>query len=288
MRKRIFAAVLTVALTLSLPAMASEPYITPARTPLTVEIEGQNLDLTSKYPYLENEVFMVPVRPVAEALGYTVTWSAEYPDEVKMDNGVVKTTVTIGEDLYFMASSTAIGMSKPSPLGAAPAAVDRVTYVPMDLFKLLGNGAAVKDNVISFTKEKEDDTMTQIPNPMKKYDTVEEAAKAANVTLGKLPNIPAVFSDVTYYAIGGDMLHVIYKSSDIRMIYRAQKGEADVSGDWTVYSEVKTETVGALTVTTKGNDGTITLATWTADGQSYALSSDLGMSLETLSEILGG
>lgn len=287
MKKKICAAAVALALTMSVPAMAAEPFIGPARTPLTMEIEGENLDIAGKYPYLENEVAMVPVRAVGEALGYTVTWTAEYANEVRLDNGLVKTTVTIGEDLYFMASSTMIGMSEPSPLGAAPVADKGVTYVPMELFELLGNGAEKKDNVISFTKEK-GDSMTQIPNPMKKYETIEEAAKAANVTLGKLPNIPETFSDVTYYAIGGNMLHVVYQSGDSRIIFRAQAGEADISGDWNVYSEVKTLTMGKNTVTTKGDDGKISLAMWQADGQSYALSNDTAMSVETLTGMLKG
>lgn len=285
MKKRYLAAVLALMMTMSTAALAADPFIGSARTPLTVEIEGENLDLTSKYAYIENEVVMIPVRAVGEALGYTVTWVAEYPTEVRLDNGTVKTTITIGEDLYFMASSTAIGMSKPSPLGVAPVAEHGVTYVPMDLFGLLGNGVVKKDNVISFSKEK-GDNMTQIPNPMKKHETIEEAAKAANVTLGKLPNIPETFSDVTYYAVGGDMLHVIYKSGDIRMIYRQAKGDKDTSGDYTVYPEVKTATIAGLTVTTKGADGNISVATWQNGGYSYSLGSDLAVSVETLTAML--
>lgn len=285
MKKRIFAAALTVALTLSLPAMASEPFITPARTPLTVEIEGENLDLTGKYPYLENEVFMVPVRPVAEALGYTVTWSAEYPDEIKLDNGTVKTTVTIGEDLYFMASSAAIGMSKPSPLGAAPVAADRVTYVPMGLFTLLGNGATTKDNVISFTKE--DNAMTQMPNPMKKYDRIEDTLGVLGYKELWVPASLATCSEQTVYVIGGNLFELRCRIGEDSISYRVAEGDKDISGDYTVYSEVKTETIGKFSVTTKGNDGTITVATWTVDGYSYSLRSERGMSLESLNTILG-
>lgn len=285
MKKRYLTAALALMMTVSTSAMAADPFIGPARTPLTVEIEGENLDLTGKYAYIENEVVMVPVRAVGEALGYTITWTAEHSTEVRLDNGTVKTTVILGEDLYSMASSTMIGMSKPSPLGAAPVAEKGVTYVPMDLFELLGNGVEKRDNVISFSKEK-GDSMTQVPNPMTAHMTIEEAAKAANVTLGKLPNIPETFSDVTYYAISGDMLHVIYKSGDIRMIYRQAKGDKDTSGNYTAYPEVKTATIAGLTITTKGADGNISVATWQDGGYSYSLSSDLGMSVETLTAML--
>lgn len=285
MKKRYLAASLALMMTMSAAALAAETVTAPATTPLTVEIAGENLDLTGKYPYMENEAVMVPVRSVGEALGYTVTWAAEYPNEVRLDNGVVKTTVTIGEDLYFMASSTMIGMSKPSPLGAASVAEYGVTYVPMELFGLLGNGVEKKDNVISFSKEK-GNSMTQIPNPMTEHKTLEEAAKAADVTPGKLPNIPETFSNVTYYDVGGDMLQIIYKSGDTGMIYRQAKGDKDTSGDYTVYPDVKTATIAGLTVTTKGGDGNISVATWQDGGCSYSLSSDPAMSVDTLTAML--
>ena len=288
MRKRIFAAALTLALTLSVPAMAADVVTRPGPAqPYAVHIDGQLLDLSGKAAYAEGEVIMVPVRAVGEALGYKVEWSAERADEVRLDNGSVKTSVTMGKDTYYMASSTAIGMSKPSPLGAAPVAANRVTYVPMDLFKLLGNGAAVKDNVISFTKEG-DGTMTQMPNPMKKYDTIEDAMVSTGFDKLYVPAFLFKCSDKTVYVIGGDLFELLCRTDGDQISYRVAKGDKDISGDWTVYTEVKTETIGDFIVTIKGDNGIITLATWTDDGYSYALRSDLGMSLKTLSEILGG
>ncbi len=47
-----------------------------------------------------------------------------------------------GTDSYYMASSTAIGMSAPTALGAAPVLKNDVTYVPAELFNiLLGQGS---------------------------------------------------------------------------------------------------------------------------------------------------
>ena len=67
---------------------------------------------------------------------------------VRLDDETVNTMVHIGDDSYYMASSTAIGMSAPTPLGAAPVIKGEFTYVPADMFNILCGKTAytVKDN----------------------------------------------------------------------------------------------------------------------------------------------
>lgn len=88
---------------------------------------------------------MVPLRAVAEFLGFQVTWNN---GSVLVDNGVIHTNVTIGKDLYIMSTSLEGSgrSSMPFSLGAAPYLSHGVTYVPVTLFQhLLGNS----DNVIT-------------------------------------------------------------------------------------------------------------------------------------------
>ena len=99
--------------------------------------EGAALDLTGTPVFVRNGNVMVPVRKVGEALGYTVTWNGANPYEVKLDDGVTKTTVTIGEDSYYMASSQAVGLTQAKPLGTSPMLVDGYTYVPVAMFHVL-------------------------------------------------------------------------------------------------------------------------------------------------------
>ena len=77
----------------------------------TVTVDGAALDLSGKTPFVSQDKVMVPLRPVAEALGYTVTWTAEDAQRVGVD---------IGVDSYCRTSSTAIGMGAPVSFGAAP------------------------------------------------------------------------------------------------------------------------------------------------------------------------
>lgn len=147
MKKKLVLTILMLAIILGIPAQAADT----AQPPVTVMVEGKALNLAGKQPYEQEGITMVPVRAVAEALDYTVGWVALRPNEIRLSNGAVDTTLTIGQDLYAIARSGATGGSNPAPLGAAPAAAGGVTYVPAGLFEVLGNSMEQKGNVISFT-----------------------------------------------------------------------------------------------------------------------------------------
>lgn len=115
MKKMMCGALCAALLACSVGAAAAESY--------TVTVDGTALDLSGKTPFVSQEKVMVPLRPVAEALGYTVTWTAEDAQRVEIDNGVVHTWVTIGVDSYCRTSSTALGMGAPQSFGAAPVAM---------------------------------------------------------------------------------------------------------------------------------------------------------------------
>lgn len=107
-----------------------------AEDPFTIVMFG---DIAIGEGRMVDGVAMLPLRKAAENLGYTVTWNNK-DRSVHLTNGKVQTTVTIGTDEYFRATALpdADGMSKPSPLGAAPYLDAGRTWVPAELFSLLG------------------------------------------------------------------------------------------------------------------------------------------------------
>lgn len=132
MKKAISIMLVCAALTASgaQAVFAEEPMLISAKNEtISILVDGKGFDLGDTAAYESGKCTMVPVRTVAEKLGYTVEWDGEHQG-VKLDNGEVNTIVYIGTDSYYMASSKAIGMSAPTPLGAAPALVNGVTYVP--------------------------------------------------------------------------------------------------------------------------------------------------------------
>lgn len=74
----------------------------------------------------DDGILMVPVRAVAEALGYGVEWF-EDTQSVQLGKSLM---FSIGEDSYSFARMA------PTPLGAAPVLKDNRTFVPIDVFNL--------------------------------------------------------------------------------------------------------------------------------------------------------
>ncbi len=101
-----------------------------------ININDQDIDLGELKIHEQNNQKMIPLRLVAETLGFEVTWDSSIRG-AKLDDGSVKTTVVIGKDSYYKASSKAIGLTQSIELGAKPELIDNTMYVPAELFNLL-------------------------------------------------------------------------------------------------------------------------------------------------------
>lgn len=58
---------------------------------------------------------------------------------------------------------------------------------------------------------------------------------------------------------------------DKQICIRKEKGNDDISGDYTKYAEKKITDIDGVTITLKGGNGKYGNATWTADGYSYSI-----------------
>ena len=136
--KKILTAALSLALlgAIAIPALAAGPEPPQVTAPASeeaaapgfaIEIDGEDCGAQAHV--------MVPLRAVAEKLGFTVTW----------DNGTITVTgperyaeLTIGVDQYF-AAPTQEGMAGASlfSLDCPPVLMGDVTYVPVELFDAL-------------------------------------------------------------------------------------------------------------------------------------------------------
>ena len=84
--------------------------------------------------YAKDNTTMVPLREVAEAAGFTVTWDAENR-AVILNDGVY--SLKIGENSYVK------GKMMPLTLSAAPEIVNDLTYVPAEFFAEVTESATV-------------------------------------------------------------------------------------------------------------------------------------------------
>jgi len=98
---------------------------------MSVELKNAvtiNNKTISKPSHNNENTIMVPVREVAEELGFEVNWIAE-TNTIILTKGAVYVTFNVNEDGYTIARTA------PIRLGSAPKLVNGSTYVPIELFK---------------------------------------------------------------------------------------------------------------------------------------------------------
>ncbi|HEX2939201.1 MAG TPA: hypothetical protein VHO66_09850, partial [Ruminiclostridium sp.] len=118
------------------------------------------------------------------------------------------------------------------------------------------------------------------------YKTLDEARKAVGFSFAVPTSLPANYQMKDIIVISNDLAEIFYKKDDKKILYRTAKGNADISGNYTVYEEVKTAMVGNTKVTVKGNGGLVNLATWAKDGISFSLNFDEAYDLKSVSSII--
>ncbi|WP_164931575.1 copper amine oxidase N-terminal domain-containing protein [Longirhabdus pacifica] len=111
-----------------------------AEDDMKIEINGAEMELGSDLPYVTDEdVVMIPLRHVVEALGYEITW---YPDTMSMDvvKDAMMTTLTINEDAYVVNGEN-------MTLESIVALTEGTTFVPVSfLSQALQANVTTKDN----------------------------------------------------------------------------------------------------------------------------------------------
>ena len=262
-------------LTSAAAVYADEPMViapAPTSSSYSVVIENNTLDLGGETVYELNKHMMVPLITVAEKLGFKVKWDGECQG-ISLDNGEVNTIVYIGQDNYYMASSTAIGMSAPTALGVAPALKNGTTYVPADMFNILycEDVVSVKDNVITIKTDNDnnEEEIVGMPNPFVEYKTVDEAQKV-------LPFSAVVPSNVKGYELknvsvmSNEMLQLIYKNGDKEITYRVEKGSDDISGDFNEFKTTKKIKTDNAEVTVRQSENAVS-AIWTNNGYTFSI-----------------
>lgn len=277
-------------LTSAAAVYADEPMViapAPTSSSYSVVIENNTLDLGGETVYEFNKHMMVPLRTVAEKLGFKVKWDGECQG-ISLDNGEVNTIVYIGQDNYYMASSTAIGMSAPTALGVAPALKNGTTYVPADMFNILycEDVVSVKDNVITIKTDNDnnEEEIVGMPNPFVEYKTVDEAQKV-------LPFSAVVPSNVNGYELknvsvmSNEMLQLIYKNGDKEITYRVEKGSDDISGDYNEYKDIKTVKVGDVEVKVRKSEETMSTI-WINGDLTFSLYSNGNLTEKDITDII--
>jgi hypothetical protein len=113
---------------------------------ITISYE-QTLLETDVQPQTVDGVLMVPLRIVAESLGYDVTWNSGN-QTVDISNGTQWTSVSINKNSYFR------NKMAPHSLSLAPVIIDNRTLVPVEFFAdILGHSITIENQQINFSDD---------------------------------------------------------------------------------------------------------------------------------------
>ncbi len=114
--------------------IGTEPVV--AKAPTKIVVNNAALNLGNMMIVEKNGKYLIPLKVVSSALGFNLKWEGK-TKSARIDDGAVKTTITVGKDAYYKASSKAIGLTNTFLYGAAPEIINGSLYVPTDLFKLI-------------------------------------------------------------------------------------------------------------------------------------------------------
>lgn len=177
---RILSTAAALGMLASVTAFATEPAaseIAPATPVIAAPLATDNITVNG-LPVSANTIFrdnatMIPVRAIAEALGYEVGWEEE-ANRVTLNRGAQYITMTLDQDAYTFSRMA------PVSLGSAPILVnDSTTYVPVSfLSEILGAEYTIDGDKL--------DIIQMSPVTVKTVDLKENTISVEDDTLGEV------------------------------------------------------------------------------------------------------
>lgn len=116
-----------------------------------IKVNGVELDTSSLplEPYYEGKSLMVPLRLIAEALGYKVIWNSE-THEITVDDEYIQSASLFSgtAEVNFTGHLQVIKMTRTWENEEKTVIHDGYTYVPLDFFTLFFNDVSVNEGKI--------------------------------------------------------------------------------------------------------------------------------------------
>lgn len=155
--KKTLSALIALALSLaSLPALAEAAEAVEETKSFSLLVNGNELTLDDlpAEPYIEGETVMVPLRKIAEALGYNVTWDYDTQSVTVDDDSIQKATLkNRSREAVFEGHLKVINMSRTIENERETVVRDGYTYVPLEFFREFLNETIIENGVISVSPQ---------------------------------------------------------------------------------------------------------------------------------------
>ena len=131
-----------------------------------------------------------------------------------------------------------------------------------------------------------EENMIGMPNPYTDHDTLKEAEEDAGFKI-QIPDEIRGVKAAAFRNMGTELLEVIYYDGE-NEVARVRKGTGakDISGDYVIYSEVKTVEMGEKSVTIKKEAEGCYLAVWNDGDYSYSVSVETPFSQEEMTGLV--
>ena len=124
------------------------------------------------------------------------------------------------------------------------------------------------------------------PDPFTEYQSLEEAEKDAKFTLNLPQSIDGYDDPVYRLAKEGGLLEVIFENGEESITFRKASGDGDISGDYNEFSEKNEVDLNGSTVTMKGANGKVNVATWSKDGYAYSIGCTTAVEKTTMTDFV--
>ncbi len=120
-------------------------------TPYTLTVDGK---IITGRVYQDGQVYMVPLRAVAEGLGYDVSWDGER-STATADMSIASMSATVGSTTYTRKGKLkVIDLTMDFMYAAAARIVDGRIYVPAEFFRELCNETSLRHGIFDIAPQR--------------------------------------------------------------------------------------------------------------------------------------
>ena len=127
----------------------------------------------------------------------------------------------------------------------------------------------------------------QIPSPLVSYTSVRDAWAVAGLPVYTPTLLPVGYAQKDIIVIDRSIAEIFYRNdAGKEILFRMAKGDADISGDSTVYEVNQVVQIGRQYIRVKGTEKLVSLALWSRGGYTFSLSFEKPVPVEAVQAIV--
>lgn len=148
------------------------------------------------------------------------------------------------------------------------------------------NHSTDEENSPESSLRNEDNQVASPINPWTDAESFSDVRQQLGYDFKVPQYLPEEYKLDTVSLMFGSLVQISYLSENDEIVYRTEKTDADISGDYNVYDTVETEIINGVDTTLKGSDGVFYGAVWNDGEMSYSIGSTNGFEKDTIVKIV--